>query len=75
MELIQNADDNTYTDEKDFTPSVVFLVEPDMITVFNNEIGFIEPQVKAVCDVGASTKPRANPGFIGMCMISVVRYD
>ena len=70
LELIQNADDNTYpsTDTEtggDLVPSVLFLVEPDMISVFNNECGFTDVQVKAVCDVGSSTKPKENAGYIG----------
>ena len=67
LELIQNADDNSYDDATDFIPSVLFLVESDMISVYNNETGFVEKQVKAVCDVGSSTKPKENPGFIGEC--------
>ena len=67
LELIQNADDNSYDDANDFIPSVLFLVESDMISVYNNETGFVEKQVKAVCDVGSSTKPKENPGFIGEC--------
>lgn len=67
LELIQNADDNTYISKR---PSVLFLVENDAISVFNNEIGFNERQVKAVCDVGSSTKPKENPGFIGNINLS-----
>ena len=80
LELIQNADDNIYPDKepassKDLIPSVLFLIEPDTISVYNNETGFSDKQVKAVCDVGSSTKPKENPGFIGRCISLYSTYQ
>ena len=46
-------------------PSVKFVVESDCITVFNNECGFEEKNIRAVCDVGRSTKGKHKYGYIG----------
>ena len=46
-------------------PSVEFVVEDDCITVLNNESGFQEKNVKALCDVGRSTKGKHKYGYIG----------
>ena len=53
-ELIQNADDNKY--ELGTVPTLSLLVSDDAITLLNNEIGFTERDVRAVCNLGASTK-------------------
>ena len=78
LELIQNADDNEYHDNsyhdndnnnKDggtcWKPTVAFIVEEDKITILNNEKGFQEKNVKALCDVGKSTKGIHRKGYIG----------
>ncbi|KDO34089.1 hypothetical protein SPRG_01363 [Saprolegnia parasitica CBS 223.65] len=62
LELIQNADDNTYA--HGVSPVASFVVTEDAITFFCNEVGFQPPHVRALCDVGASTKASAT-GFIG----------
>lgn len=63
LELVQNADDNTYLEG--FVPSLKFILTKDCITVLNNEIGFSEGNIRAICDVGKSTKDRHNSGYIG----------
>eukprot|EP01064_Diplonema_japonicum_P032431 TRINITY_DN6088_c2_g1_i1.p1 TRINITY_DN6088_c2_g1~~TRINITY_DN6088_c2_g1_i1.p1 ORF type:complete len:1974 (+),score=583.78 TRINITY_DN6088_c2_g1_i1:2301-8222(+) len=54
FELIQNADDNTYF--PDTVPSLRLTLRPDGIEVLNNECGFVENNVRAVCNVNLSTK-------------------
>ncbi|XP_057682155.1 uncharacterized protein wu:fj29h11 [Corythoichthys intestinalis] len=65
LELIQNADDNSYPSDPDFVPSLAFVVERDCVTILNNETGFEEANIKAVCDVGRSTKGKHKYGYIG----------
>ncbi|XP_077406198.1 uncharacterized protein LOC144038026 isoform X2 [Vanacampus margaritifer] len=65
LELIQNADDNSYPSESDGVPALAFVVERDCITVLNNEAGFQETNIKAICDVGQSTKGKHKYGYIG----------
>ncbi|XP_039509577.1 protein NO VEIN isoform X2 [Pimephales promelas] len=64
LELIQNADDNSYPEGGE-TPALMFVVERDCITIMNNESGFEESNVRAVCDVGRSTKGKHKYGYIG----------
>jgi hypothetical protein len=74
LELIQNADDNTFTAD---TPTLMFVIEQQEIVVLNNEVGFKEENIRALCDVGKSTKGAHQYGYIGkFCHIllsSVVR--
>ncbi|XP_058477566.1 uncharacterized protein wu:fj29h11 isoform X2 [Solea solea] len=65
LELIQNADDNSYPLDAGVGPSLAFIVEKDCITVLNNEIGFQENHIRAICDVGRSTKGKHKYGYIG----------
>ena len=69
LELIQNADDNSYetksAEKEDVEPTLVFLIEPNNITLFNNEIGFKSTHINAICDVKASTKGKHQKGYIG----------
>uniref|UniRef100_A0A8C6V2P3 Wu:fj29h11 n=1 Tax=Neogobius melanostomus TaxID=47308 RepID=A0A8C6V2P3_9GOBI len=65
LELIQNADDNSYASEDSITPALAFVVERDCITVLNNEMGFQEKNIRAICDVGRSTKGKHTYGYIG----------
>uniref|UniRef100_A0A673I198 Uncharacterized LOC107720215 n=1 Tax=Sinocyclocheilus rhinocerous TaxID=307959 RepID=A0A673I198_9TELE len=64
LELIQNADDNCYPDGRE-QPALAFVVEKDCITILNNECGFEENNVRAICDVGRSTKGKHKYGYIG----------
>ena len=73
LELIQNADDNEYSEElfdvgSMEKPTVCFIVEPQCVTVLNNEKGFTNANVKALCDIGKSTKGIHRKGYIGMCL-------
>ncbi|XP_021342125.1 uncharacterized protein LOC110442712 isoform X2 [Mizuhopecten yessoensis] len=67
LELVQNADDNTYPDmmTEDVCPSVKFITRQDSVIVLNNECGFEEKNVRALCDVGKSTKGKHTFGYIG----------
>lgn len=62
LELIQNADDNKY--ESDEIPVLKFIIEPDKILIQNNESGFAEENILALCSVGESTKTKQD-GYIG----------
>ena len=70
LELIQNADDNSYPNHfynpaSDEVPSLKFIITSSSITLLNNEVGFLEPNIRAVCDVGKSTKGAHHAGYIG----------
>ncbi|XP_032900561.1 protein NO VEIN-like isoform X2 [Amblyraja radiata] len=66
LELIQNADDNKYpTFDGEAAPSLLFVVERDCIILLNNECGFEEKNIRAICDVGCSTKGKHKYGYIG----------
>ncbi|XP_008291034.1 uncharacterized protein LOC103365383 isoform X2 [Stegastes partitus] len=65
LELIQNADDNSYPSDAGVVPALAFVVERDCITVLNNETGFQEKNIRAICDVGQSTKGKHKYGYIG----------
>lgn len=62
LELIQNADDNSYA--HGLVPTVKFIVNDRHVVLENNESGFTEPNVRSLCKVGESTK-RKRDGFIG----------
>lgn len=63
LELIQNADDNRY--ELGTTPQLTFEVTSNRLVVVNNEIGFRDENIEAICKVGASSKPKEKSGYIG----------
>lgn len=63
FELIQNAEDNTY--QNGITPRIRFVVNEGELLVQNNELGFKEDDVVALCGVGSSTKKNKNLGYIG----------
>ena len=74
FELIQNAEDNTYTEANAPLASLCFeLVQTDptgtpssngAVIIRNNEIGFFPENVDAICAVGKSKKIK-NQGYIG----------
>ena len=66
FELIQNAEDNRYTQAKRLMedPFLSFTLHPDKIILESNEDGFAEENVKAICSVGQSTKKNLQ-GYIG----------
>lgn len=65
VSIFQNADDNIYPSEGGVIPALAFVVERDCITVLNNETGFQEKNIRAICDVGRSTKGKHKYGYIG----------
>ena len=71
LELIQNADDNEYADG--VKPTLKLQLYNHAILVFNNEKGFQENNIIAVCNVGGSTK-KGRKGYIGQKGIGYVYY-
>ncbi|KAI0489261.1 hypothetical protein KFK09_029103 [Dendrobium nobile] len=63
LELVQNADDNIYTGNVE--PELVFILHETGIVVLNNELGFSAENIRALCDVGNSTKKGSGGGYIG----------
>ena len=66
FELLQNADDNSYTvaKSKGEDPYVKFLVYHDRLVVKCNEDGFTEANIRAISNIGKSSKQGAQ-GYIG----------
>ncbi|KAK0648252.1 hypothetical protein B0T16DRAFT_407934 [Cercophora newfieldiana] len=66
FELLQSADDNPFkrATESGHQPYVVFRVYHDRIVVDCNEDGFDEATLRAICDVGRSSKV-GRQGYIG----------
>lgn len=66
FELLQNADDNSYTTAKstDTDPYVSFSVHDQRVVVECNEDGFTRENLVAICNVGKSSKTGAQ-GYIG----------
>jgi HSP90 family molecular chaperone len=58
LELIQNADDNSY--ERDTLPQLNITYRNKCLQVDCNETGFSERNVEAICRVGYSTKAGAD---------------
>lgn len=63
LELVQNADDNSYA--PGVVPTLRILARPEKIIFENNEIGFSERNVLAICSMGESTKKASDAGYIG----------
>jgi hypothetical protein len=65
LEVIQNADDNTYG--ANIVPTLRLRIENRLVVFECNELGFNADNVKAICDIGGSTKLREKNtrGFIG----------
>jgi len=61
FELIQNAEDNEYEDR---TPTIKFIIDSGRLIIQNNEKGFEEKNVLALCGIGGTTKTKAL-GYIG----------
>ncbi|RYP57689.1 hypothetical protein DL769_009334 [Monosporascus sp. CRB-8-3] len=66
FELLQNADDNNYLRARGAgdVPFVSFQVYRDRIVVECNEDGFTEANLRAICNIGKSSKTGAQ-GYIG----------
>ncbi|KAH9161222.1 hypothetical protein LEN26_001525, partial [Aphanomyces euteiches] len=60
LELLQNANDNQYAPK--VAPRAEIVVTENAISFYCNEIGFQAHHIRALCDVGASTK---STGMIG----------
>ncbi|KAJ0964906.1 hypothetical protein J5N97_026044 [Dioscorea zingiberensis] len=63
LELVQNADDNSYPENVE--PTLVFILQDTGVIVLNNEQGFSDRNIRALCDVGSSTKKGSDSGYIG----------
>ncbi|RDX63856.1 hypothetical protein CR513_57656, partial [Mucuna pruriens] len=73
MELIQNAEDNLYSEGAN--PSLEFIITskditatgaPATLLIFNNEKGFSPKNIESICSVGQSTKKgKRSSGYIG----------
>ncbi|PKA53015.1 hypothetical protein AXF42_Ash001996 [Apostasia shenzhenica] len=63
LELVQNADDNMYLDN--VVPELVFILQENSLVVLNNERGFSAENIRALCDIGNSTKKGSSAGYIG----------
>ncbi|KAK9928973.1 hypothetical protein M0R45_026084 [Rubus argutus] len=73
MELVQNAEDNEYSEGVD--PSLEFVITsrditatgaPATLLIFNNEKGFSPKNIDSICSVGRSTKKgNRKRGYIG----------
>ena len=55
--------DNTYADG--LLPSLRVAISPSAIRFDNNEAGFSEKNVLALCSIGKSTKAASDPRYIG----------
>jgi len=62
MEIIQNADDNLYSES--VTPTLHITVTPYWVKIECNENGFEEENIRALCDTGRSSKGLGT-GYIG----------
>ena len=54
-------------------PALAFVVERDRITILNNESGFQEENVRAICDVGRTTKGKHQYGYIGNSTVAALK--
>jgi hypothetical protein len=63
LELLQNADDNAYPEGSE--PAAVIEVSDLGLAFKNNEIGFSDANVEAVCSIGESTKKNQKNNAIG----------
>lgn len=66
FELLQNADDNTYSKAlgSGAIPYLSFRVHPSYIVIECNEDGFTDKNLAAICSIGKSSKAGAQ-GYIG----------
>lgn len=62
-ELLQNADDNAYGPCA--VPTLQLIAQPDALILRNNETGFEEKHVRALCNAAKSTKRDRKDGATG----------
>ncbi|CAF2937690.1 unnamed protein product, partial [Rotaria sp. Silwood2] len=61
LELIQNADDNDYSDlNENFVPKLKFIINQRQITIYNNENDFQKKHIKAICAVSDRSEIHSN---------------
>lgn len=74
LELIQNVDDNFYFDSlgEDECFFVQFIMQFEGVVVFNNEIGFVDKNIRVFCDVGRSIKGKYKVGYIGILVFQFI---
>ena len=72
LELLQNADDNTYLEGE--TPTLILQLDKSHMTVWCNERGFSEQNVRAICSIGKSTKAGSS-GYIGELLGTIVARE
>jgi hypothetical protein len=58
--LLQNLDDTAY--DESVTPEVTFRLQRRKLTVESNQAGFTEVDIKAICDMGESSKVPGSEG-------------
>ena len=71
LELVQNADDNEYPDGT--TPELIMKLDGSKMVILCNERGFNEAEVRAICDIGKSTK-KGRAGYIGECRVTWILF-
>lgn len=62
-ELLQNADDNLYA--TGVVPTLQLIAHPTSLVLVNNETGFEEKHVRALCNAAKSTKKDRKDGATG----------
>ena len=62
---VQNADENENAYPAHVEPTLAFILQSNGVVVLNNELGFTAENIRALCDVGNSTKKGSNAGYIG----------
>jgi hypothetical protein len=63
LELLQNADDNSYCQSQ--VPEMKLTITEEAFECYNNELGFEEKHVAAICNVADSSKGSGGTGYIG----------
>ena len=63
LELVQNADDNTYDAENTPTLRIRYERERGLLLVQCNEVGFSQRNVEAICAIGRSSKDGIASGI------------
>ena len=63
LACVHCQDDNTYAEE--VLPALRVLISTAAIHFENNEVGFTERNVLALCSIGKSTKQASDPRYIG----------
>jgi hypothetical protein len=67
LELVQNADDNSYDLNVQPQLSIRVDLSKKFIWTRNNEIGFSDENLRAICDIGGSTKKNSQSiGYKGI---------